>query len=64
VLPHLNRDPAPYGRISHHFESQAAQMRSFIASVMVIALVLIGQQWVVKTTTAAPPAPLSVSLLD
>lgn len=39
-------------------------MRSFIASVMVIALVLIGQQWVVKTTTAAQPAPLSVSLLD
>ena len=37
-------------------------MRSFIASVMVIALVLIGQQWVVKATSAA--APTTVSLID
>jgi hypothetical protein len=37
-------------------------MRSFIASVMIIALMLIGQQWVVKTTSAA--APTAVSLID
>jgi len=37
-------------------------MRSFIASVMIIALMLIGQQWVVKTTSAA--AATAVSLID
>ena len=35
-------------------------MRSFIASAIVIALMLIGQQWVVKSSEAQslPPAPI------
>ena len=38
-------------------------MRSFIASAFVIAFVLIGQQWVAKTSEAAglPAAPVTTA---